>query len=735
MRSRAAIILGAWAILAIVLVACHAPAPLGVGSGAIRPDAKAGSVSYSGGTATLRIAVQWPRSIQSIPPTADRISISLQVPASVPAPPPIPDLVKPTGGGLATTRTVLVPADVPIQLQATATATGSVVAQSLTLTIVAKRNEINDVPLELLPATQSASGISLLAPVIDAMSPERGYPGFTTVTLTGRNFGFSQGYGGVLFNSIDAGPALEWTDDGSGATGSATISVEVPPLAQNGTISVRLGSTQQDMASFAGSFSASDPWTGHFTILGPVGDSFNVAQDVMPATPSLSGYATSSAQPYGLADTLLVSDGTKFWALWVASGSTEPRLECETMTPDSQNFTQSLAPGLPFTVDTAPQITLGGAVAFSGGLALTYAKGSGSQTEVDLVALSSTGTASNPVSLSQTAMPAAVPLSSSLYTTAQPAIARNAAGDCLVVWIDDRDAIAGGCPASPRVYGAAYDSQGNYLGGGAIQNSNSSSSCGYGASAVSRPTVASNGNDFLVAWQEATSGWPYSIMTQEVDANGSPVAPITNNIFSGTSYFIGPENPQLGWNPQTQAYGLVYDGRIDSTANEIGTQSNLYFQALGNSGTSQVNGMTQDPVTVVDNSRLEGLATCPSYSPAVPCGQGLRQSPQLIWNGRDYMVAWEMDRDDGEMDIQGARLAPDGNRAAVEPAYTGTGIGVSTASIAELLYTFEPGNPYLSEPGSQFRPRIAFAGDVMLVGWLEAGANPGELDFNARLWR
>ena len=731
MRRRSALILGAWAILAIFLVACHAPALLGAGGGASVPVAKPGSMGQTGGMATLRITVQWPRSVQSIPPSADRISISVQVPAYVPTPPAIPDLVKPVGGALATTRTVLVPADVPIQLQATATATGSVVAQSLPLTIQAKRNEINDVPLELLPATQSATGISLLSPAIDAISPERGYPGITTVTLTGRNFGFGQGYGGVLFNAIDAGSALEWTDDGSGASGSATISVEVPPLAQNGTISVRLGSTQQDMASFVGSFSASDPWPGHFTILGSVGGAFNVAQDVMPATPSLSGYATSSAQPYGLADTLLASDGTQFWALWVASGSTEPRLECESLTPDSPHFTQALTPGIPFTVDMAPQITLGGAASFPGGLALTYAKGSGAQTEVDVVTVSSTGTASDPVQLSSTAMPANVAIDSGLYTTAQPAIARNSVGDFLAVWIDDRDAASGSCAASPRVYGAAFDSQGNYLGGGPIQYSNSASSCGYGASAVSRPTVASNGADFLVAWQEATGGWPYSIMTQEVGANGVPGPSIQNNILSPNPQ-IGPENPQLSWNPQTQAYGLIYDGRIGGAT---GTHSSLYFQALGNSGLPQVNGVTQEPVTVVDDSRSEGLTTCPSYAPGTPCGQGLRQSPQILWNGRDYMVAWEMDRDDGELDIQGARLAPDGNRAAIEPPYLGTGVGASTASIAEILYTFDPGNPHLSEPGSQFRPRIAFAGDAMMVGWLEAGASPGELDFEARLWR
>lgn len=736
MTRRRPVSLLAWAWLAalLLLVACHAPVELGARPAGSATSGPSGSTPYPEGSATLRIAVVWPRQIQSIPPSADTITIATQLPAGLAPLAPIAPLLRSPSGGIATTRSVTVPADVPVKLQATATATGSVLAQSEWLTIVAKRNQSNDVPLELLPATGSSpASATFLAPEIDQVTPDRGYPGLSTVTLTGANFGFSQGYGSVLFDTFNAGGAQLWTDDGSGASNSATISVIVPPGPTDGQIQVHLGATGAETATYTGSFTPGDPWSGHFNVLGPIGATLSLATDVISDNPAISGYATSSAQPHGMADTLLASDGSTFWAFWVGGSSSGAKLEAEVLSPNAQNFTHAVTAGAPFTIDapaTGTAILLGGEVSDGSGIWLTWTEDTGTVAKVMLARISTSGVALGPFTLSTTAMPSTVPVFQgppAVYTSAQPAIALNSSGTGLVVWIDDRDS-QGNIPV-PRVYGMTFaQSNGATLTSAtAIQQSNDPG-LNLNTSNVylpSRPSVASDGQNFLVAWQEAPQGQDFELMAQGISAAGAAES-ATNNIVSQALSSISLEDPQLAW--ASGSYAVFYVGQPDLSAD-----SSLYFQILDSLGRELQNGQSVLPVTISDDTRAQGIDNCPSYTPGVPCGQGFRMRPQVVWNGRDYMTAWEMHRNDGDIDVVGARLQANGLRAPEEPSSPAVTGG--QRSVAEILFSFEPGQPAISEAGTQIQPRLAFAGDVELVGWLEAGADPSHLTFMGRLWR
>ncbi|MBU6427991.1 MAG: hypothetical protein KGR26_03190, partial [Cyanobacteria bacterium REEB65] len=385
-------------------------------------------------------------------------------------------------------------------------------------------------------------------------------------------------------------------------------------------------------------------------------------------------------------------------------------------------------------VATASHVLLGGAVADTSGLWLTWVAESGASASVQIAKIAGSGLAVGPETLSTSAMPSTVPETlqpSTSYTSAQPTLARNSAGDLLVAWIDDRDSTSN--TPLPRVYGQVLDPTGTPISQAmALQYDNQVSPIATPHVLVSRPTLASDGNDFLAAWQEADPS-VYQLVLQGIAADGSRLvsggeAGAGSNSYANKTIAqveTNLQDPQLAWNPSSQTYDIVYTGS-DTTG------SNVYFQSLNGSGQAASPG---GPVVVVDDSRSEqGQAQCPSFNPGVPCGQGIRLSPQIVWNGRDEMLAWEMDRNDGVVAIQGARLAPDGNRAAEEP---GSPRPLSTLprSVAEILYTFAPGQPYVPEPGAQIRPRLAWADDVAVIGWLEAGSDPDHLIFKIRLWR
>ena len=108
----------------------------------------------------------------------------------------------------------------------------------------------------------------------------------------------------------------------------------------------------------------------------------------------------------------------------------------------------------------------------------------------------------------------------------------------------------------------------------------------------------------------------------------------------------------------------------------------------------------------------------------------------MVWNGRDYMLAWQMDRDDGAVDIIGARLQRNAEgdflRAPEEPSSPRPS-STYPRSVAEIVYSFESGRPGQPMPEPQTRPRLAWGADILVVSWLEPEGD--QSDLVVRLWR
>lgn len=677
---------------------------------AFRPEA-AGAIATIGpaddtGMAILAVTVRWPprdRTVASIHPGTDRIVFELK--GSVPLP-PLPDLTRPAGGSLVRSTSVRLPVVPDVKLRATAfDQTGAVVGQSLDTDVNLRRNARVDVPIELLPARGTSVGnATLLTPTITGVFPDRGYPQMTDVQIRGTNFGFSQGFGTVSFGGIEAGQASVWTDS---IYGGATISMQVPPGARTGPVRVRVGGPRSDRAASWPALDdggGGDPWSGHFTVLGPTGEPIGLDTGV-------------------LGDHRLAWNGNRFWIFWTRGAEDGMELVAAPLTPDSQTTVSSLQVGTAIRVASAPGIQLGGVATDAAGAWVAWQEAGG------------------PVKMAHVAAGTPGPdrvatLSDSPAPSAQPVLARAPNGNLMAAWIDDRHTIPGGKP-KPRVYAMGLSASGTAL-GPAIPVQVSNGGPETTVSQVGTPSIAAGDENYLIGWQETvTDTW--GLMLQAMSFNGKRLytaiagwkeAGAGDPQFQNESLTLSGrslEDLDLLFGSADHEFVAAYLARIGSSR----TSSDIYVHRFDRGG----KGLGEHH-QVADDTRQQGRAKCPSFDPGTPCGQGYRHRPHLAWNGRDYMIAWQMNRDDGELDILGARLQRDALGAFARAAEEPPSPRPSTTyprSVAEIVFSFEPGRPGLSLPGPQTLPRLAWGADVLLIGWIEPRGNQSTV--MVRLWR
>jgi hypothetical protein len=194
-----------------------------------------------------------------------------------------------------------------------------------------------------------------------------------------------------------------------------------------------------------------------------------------------------------------------------------------------------------------------------------------------------------------------------------------------------------------------------------------------------------------------------SLFFQSVTASGSKVG---SSAATQPAGFPGrsAEEPQLIWSKRDAEYLAAY---VDRAGGIRGTASDIFLLRL-----SRVGIIQGSQTRVVEDERtLGGRKQCPG----TPCGQGSRSQPQLVDNGRDFMVAFQFDRNDGETDILGARMQRYPDSALARAPEEG-----GKASLAEIVFSTAAGGG--ERAGTQFSPRMAWGRDRLLVGWIESGA-------------
>ena len=678
----------AWLVaLALItgVVACR-PSAIGDPTAGMKADeplpaavAQISPVATAPGKSTLVVSINWPRRIASLPPETDRVSFELTGPANVSLP-LLPTIFRPDNGSLLTLFTVLLPAVAGIKIRGTAYFKQTAVSQSLWSLLDLRRNTQVDAKIELLP---------LVPPTISSVSPDRGYPGFTIITLVGTNFGYGQGLGAVTFGEQEGSRATSWSEPNK--SGADKIVIVIPPNAQTGAVKVRIGGhPSTSIASFNGVGPANDPWGAHFSVLGPAGD-------------------LGVIELGDIGDHMLASDGARFWSAWTRKSNGTTQLFAAKLALDAQLNAKTATLGTPIGL---PQVTgdivLGGLAVDPSGAWITWEEVERHPTTRNVVRkavnVAHLGFDDGLKTIQTT-------LSTSPSDDGQPTIARLKDGRMLVVWIDARE------PNRQRVYGQALTSQGALSGAVILVQDDTTSQVG-------SVCIATSGTQYLVAWQAPGLG----VQLQGYEGHTARLTTVNRGLpGSGSRLQV-----KMDYNLKTDQYAILYSQQNSSTN---ATSSDLYMVGLDLDGTQLFGpeAISQEGTrTDFTGASSPGQVPCPSQM-SKPCGLGFRRSPQFVWNGRDHFVVWQFDRTDGETDIIGARLQSDGKRAPEEPE-SAHPTGVSPRSVAEALISYA-GTGTDSQPnskaGPQTLPRIAWGGDTHIVAWVE----PSSKQLVYRLWR
>jgi hypothetical protein len=252
--------------------------------------------------------------------------------------------------------------------------------------------------------------------------------------------------------------------------------------------------------------------------------------------------------------------------------------------------------------------------------------------------------------------------------------------DYFVAWVDMRN--DGGCFCNSDIYGARVASDGTVLdpAGIAVSLANSNQY---------EQSVASNGTDYFVAWQDFRSGnsYIYGARVQAsdgllldgppdtggIDVSTTSGAGLTPSVASnGTDYFVAWADSRIGaqdiYGARVTSAGTVLDptGIAVSTA-----ESAQLFPSVASNGTDYFVAWEdwRSGATDIYGARVTSAGTVLDPTPtdiAVSTAAWVQQYLSVASNGTDYFVAWYDNRSLTDEDIYGARVASDGT--VLDPA-------------------------------------------------------------------
>ncbi len=227
------------------------------------------------------------------------------------------------------------------------------------------------------------------------------------------------------------------------------------------------------------------------------------------------------------------------------------------------------------------------------------------------------------------------------------------------------------------------------------------------------PAVASNGTEFLVAWGEGDADDVVDLVGARVTAAGAVLDPSGLPLAADIGLAFDLNDPPtllfasggylLAWADE-ESFDSDFDIRgVLLSAAGVPAGANFLISrsvaaqtdaAVAFDGTNylvvwvdQSQGDIYASRVTPDGTKLDGTGF------AVSSASYVDTNPTVSFNGTDYFVAWEDRRNDGDLDIYGARVTTAGS--VLDPA----GVAISTAS------------------GSQANPAVAQSGSEFVVVW------------------
>lgn len=224
------------------------------------------------------------------------------------------------------------------------------------------------------------------------------------------------------------------------------------------------------------------------------------------------------------------------------------------------------------------------------------------------------------------------------------------------------------------------------------------------ANSQTRPSMASHGQGYLVAWAEYVQGENWNVYASLTDAAGSIVSPAPIAIATGAT-------PQIGtvttWTGSNYLVSWVDQDTKETWARQVSAQGQLIGSPIllspkvTSSAFAQGNGAT---LAALASGNLVGLQIDPNGSvvaelPLCPTGVA---SASAAFDGSDYIVVWEDQRvGNYKDDIYGIRV-------------TSAGV-VSTEFIIS------------NAPELQRQPRVACKGGTCFAVWVDLRNGKGDI--------
>ena len=274
----------------------------------------------------------------------------------------------------------------------------------------------------------------------------------------------------------------------------------------------------------------------------------------------------------------------------------------------------------------------------------------------------------------------------------------------LVVWQDERND-----PASPDIYGARISQSGIVIDTSGIAISTAVNDQGI-------PSVAFDGNNYLVVWQDARSDVWDDIYGARVGQSGVVLDPTGIAIstgegaqrypsiaFDGTNYLVVWRGSGI-YGTRVNQSGIVIDtvGIAVSTCGDCpsvafdGTNYLIVWQDNRNGSYTDIYGARLSQSGVVLDPA--GIAISTDTDTSNQC------NPSVAFEGLNYLVVWRDNRNIGsQTDIYGARISQSG--IVLDTA----GIAISTAA------------------NWQWYPSVAFDGTNYLIVWIDERNYPAWL--------
>ncbi len=295
--------------------------------------------------------------------------------------------------------------------------------------------------------------------------------------------------------------------------------------------------------------------------------------------------------------------------------------------------------------------------------------------------------------------PYGIAISTAASDQREPTVASNGT-DYVVAWRDDRNG-----PMSD-IYAARVTTAGSVLQSDGIEVSTASGE-------QSEPTIASNGNDYLVAWTDRRGGGS-DIYASRITATGNvadlaglavgthPGDELSPSVASnGADYLVVWEvkwtatGPSQIYGSRVTALGAVVDG-FGGGFPVASSAMNHHAPAIAFNGTSYAAVWQEERSDGSTDIRMCGVVTggCMLGAP-ISTVTGDQEAPAIASDGTDFFVTW-LDHRVARPDIYGTRVTP----------------ALVVSNPDGILVV-----PLVGESSEPARPAIAFNGTEYLIAW------------------